>query len=190
MKKILSLLVAILMFSSVAQGAPASKAQTEKGYITVSANAYDEVSPNVARVIFYVETENKNQATAVEENKKIASTVIATIKKNINQETDTLKTLNYSVSQNYIYSGNKRTFDKYVVLNSIEVKTKSPKNIALVIDEALKAGATRVSGLTYTLDFDNFDFSTLIKEAVKTAKIRANATASALGVKIVGIKKN
>lgn len=186
MKKILLLVMAFLI--SGAAFALDTKNSTGNGFITVNASATDKVVPNIASVVFYVETQNKNQTIAVDENKKIALKVIETIKKNINEKTDTVKTLNYSVSPSYIYSGSKKTFDKYVALNTIQVETRNPKNISYLIDETIKAGATRVSGLNYTLDYEKFDYSELINNAVKSAKNRADATASALGVKIVGIK--
>ena len=186
MKKILLLIMAFLISGSAFAGV--SKNSIESGYITVNASASNKVVPNIASVIFYVETQNKSQQIAVDENKKIVVKVLETIKKNTDEKTDTIKTLNYSVNPTYIYSGSKKTFDKYVALNIIQVEVKNPKNISLLIDETLKAGATRVSGLNYTLDYENFDYSELINDAVKSAKKRADATASALGVKIVGIK--
>ena len=87
MKKILLLIMAFLISGSAFAGV--SKNSIESGYITVNASASNKVVPNIASVIFYVETQNKSQQIAVDENKKIVVKVLETIKKNTDEKTDT-----------------------------------------------------------------------------------------------------
>lgn len=189
MKKIISLLL-FLAFASVPAFANQQKAPADNGFITVTASRTEEVKPNMATITFYVETSDKVSDNAVKENKKIATNVIDAIKAAYNQDLDTIKTTSYNVVPNYIYhNNNKKTLDKYVVTTALQFSTKVPSSMGAIINAAQQAGATRVSGLSYSLDMDEFDCSDIIKKASKSLRARADAAANAIGVKVVGIKE-
>lgn len=189
MKKIISLLL-FLAFASVPAFANQQKALADNGFITVTASRTEEVKPNMATITFYVETSDKVSDNAVKENKKITTNVIDAIKAAYNQDLDTIKTTSYNVVPNYIYhNNNKKTLDKYVVTTALQFSTKAPSSMGAIINAAQQAGATRVSGLSYSLDMDEFDCSDIIKKASKSLRTRAAAAADAIGVKVVGIKE-
>lgn len=189
MKKILSLLLFMLLvsapvFANQAKGLPNS------GFITVTASRTEEVKPNLATISFYIETSNKVSDNAVKENKKLATDVIEAIRAAYNPDLDTLKTTSYNVVPSYIYhNNNKKTLDKYVVTTALQFTTKAPSTMGTIINAAQQAGVTRVSGLNYSLDMENFDCSDIIKKAAKNLRHRADAAASAIGVKVTGVKE-
>ncbi len=189
MKKIMSLLL-FLAFASMPVFANQQKASTNDGFITVTASRTEEVKPNMATISFYIETSDKVSDVAVKENKKIATSVIEAIKSAYNPDLDTIKTTSYNVVPNYIYhNNNKKTLDKYVVTTALQFATKNPSTMGAIINTAQQAGATRVTGLNYSLDMDEFDCSEIIKKASKNLRMRANAAADAIGVKVVGVKE-
>ena len=189
MKKILSLLLFVL-FVSTPVFANQAKGLANNGFITVTASRTEEVKPNIATITFYIETSNKVSDNAVKENKKLATEVIDSIRAHYNPDLDTLKTTSYNVVPSYIYhNNNKKTLDKYVVTTALQFTTKAPSTMGTIINVAQQAGATRVSGLNYSLDMENFDCSDIIKKAAKNLKSRANAAAEAIGVKVSGIKE-
>ncbi len=189
MKKILSLFLFLALASSPVF-ANQAKGSGNNGFVTVTASRTEEVKPNLATISFYVETSNKVSENAVKENKKLASDVISAIKAAYNPDLDTLKTTSYNVVPHYIYhNNNKKTLDKYVVTTVLQFTTKAPATMGSIINAAQTAGVTRVSGLNYSLDMDNFDCSPIIKSAAKNLRVRANAAAEAIGVKVVGIKE-
>lgn len=189
MKRIISLFL-FLVLASAPVFANQVKTLPNNGFITVTASRTEEVKPNVATITFYLETSDKISDNAVKENKKLATDVINAIKAAYNPDLDTLKTTSYNVVPNYIYhNNNKKTLDKYVVTTALQFTTKTPTIMGEIINVAQQAGATRVSGLSYSLDMDEFDCSDIIKKASKSLKLRANAAAEAIGVKVAGIKE-
>ncbi len=189
MKRILSLLLFMLLVSTPVLANQAKPSGTS-GFITVTASRTEEVKPNIATITFYVETSNKVSDNAVKENKQLATEVIDAIKAHYNPDLDTLKTTSYNVVPNYIYhNNNKKTLDKYVVTTALQFTTKAPTTMGSIINAAQQAGVTRVSGLNYSLDMENFDCSDIIKKAAKNLKSRASAAADAIGVKVTGIKE-
>ena len=189
MKKILSLLL-FVFFLSAPVFANQVKTPANSGFITVTASRTEEVKPNLATITFYVETSNKVSDNAVKENKKLATEVIDAIKAAYNPDLDTLKTTSYNVVPSYIYhNNNKKTLDKYVVTTSLQFTTKAPSTMGAIINAAQQAGVTRVSGLNYSLDMEDFDCSDIIKKAAKNLRHRADAAASAIGVKVTGVKE-
>lgn len=185
MKKILSLFLFLVLAS-----APVFANQVNSGFITVTASRTEEVKPNVATITFYVETSNKVSENAVKENKKLAADVIDAIRAAYNPDLDMLKTTSYNVVPSYIYhNNNKKTLDKYVVTTALQFTTKAPTTMGVIINAAQQAGVTRVSGLNYSLDMDNFDCADIIKKAAKNLRVRATAAADAIGVKVAGIKE-
>lgn len=189
MKKILSLLL-FALFVSTPVFANQAKGSANSGFITVTASRTEEVKPNIATITFYIETSNKVSDNAVKENKKLATEVIDAIRAHYNPDLDTLKTTSYNVVPSYIYhNNNKKTLDKYVVTTVLQFATKAPTTMGAIINVAQQAGVTRVSGLNYSLDMENFDCSDIIKKAAKNLKSRASAAADAIGVKVAGIKE-
>lgn len=177
------------MFSS-AEAINSSNQSSEKGYVAVSYTAEKEVSPDTVEVSIAVRSEDKkSMQIAVKDNKEISDKVYAYLKGAINTANgDYIKTSNYSASPNYTYNNGKRSLDKYVVSNNIIVHTKSLDKISEMIDKSLSLGATTVDSLNFSLSEKDAECSTLLTEATKQARKRADIVAAAAGSSVIGIK--
>lgn len=162
----------------------------ERGYISVNTSANAELAPDVAEISIAVKTyDSKSMQKATLQNKEISEQVISTLKSMIDtSKGDYIKTADFSATPIYSYSGNKRNFDKYQVLNSVVVHTKSIDKIGTMIDKAIALGATDVNSLNFSVSNYEAQCNDLLTLAAKKASARANAVAKTVPTTLAGIR--
>ena len=162
----------------------------ERGYISVNTSANAELAPDVAEISIAVKTyDNKSMQKATLQNKEISEQVISTLKSMIDtSKGDYIKTADFSATPIYSYSGNKRNFDKYQVLNSVVVHTKSIDKIGTMIDKAIALGATDINSLNFSVSNYEAQCNDLLTLAAKKASARANAVAKTVPTTLAGIR--
>jgi hypothetical protein len=191
MKKFLAIsFVSALVLGCVSTQALTTSSDVEKGYISVSTTANTEIAPDIAEISIAVQTfDNKSMQKATLQNKEISEKVITELKSMINTANgDFIKTSNYSASPVYSYSGNKKTFDKYQVSNSVIVHTKSIDKVGAMIDKSIALGATNVNSLSFSVSSYENECNNLLELASKRAKSRAEAVAKVVPAQIAGIR--
>ena len=150
MKKVLLSITALsLLLGCASLSSQAVSDTVERGFVSVNSSANTEVTPDVADISIAVQTyDSKSLQKATAENKEISEKVITALKGMINPANgDYVKTMDYSASPLYNYSGSKRSFDKYQVSNTVVVHTKSIDKVGSMIDKAISLGATNVDNL-------------------------------------------
>lgn len=186
MKKSLIILSVFVLMAIVSLSAVAEV--IEKGYISVNESVTKEVSPNQVEISIGVETSDKSLQKASNDNKIIANRVYSKLKTLLGAD-DYIKTNNYSATPSYFYTkDNQRVLDKYIVSNTVVVKTKKMDTVSKLIDEAISQGANKVENLQFSaVDYDTICNSTL-SEITKKAYTKADSVAKSINSQIVGIK--
>lgn len=187
-KKFLISVFIFVIFVFASLSVNADTVEKDKGYISVSESTTKEISPNQAEISVRIETSDKSLQKASEENKQTANKVYASLKAMLGTE-DYIKTSNYSAGPQYIYTkDNKRIFDKYVVSNTITVRTKKLELVSKLIDTAISQGASNVENLRFlAVDYDDSCNDTLT-ELTKRAYNKASSVAKSINSQITGIK--
>lgn len=163
----------------------------ERGYVTISASANKELTPDLAEIsISVVTSDNKSMQNATLENKEISGKVYTALKEMINTENgDYVKTSNFRANPIYTYSSNgKKNLSKYEVSNTVTVHTKSIDKVGDMIDKAISLGATDVSNLSFTLSKYEQECDALLATATQRARTQADSMVKAAGSSITGIK--
>lgn len=188
MKKFLLTLILLTSMLCVGVSANAEVTDKEKGYISVSESATREISPNQAEISIGIETSDISLQKASDENKKLANKVYTSLKALIGTE-DSIKTSNYNARPQYIYTREqKRVLDKYIVSNTVIVKTKKIELVSTLIDTATAQGATNVANLQFSAtDYEN-NYNDLLAELTKKAYNKANLIAKSINSQITGVK--
>ena len=164
-------------------------ADDERGFIESSYKVSKEFAPEVATVVFVVETKDKSPKVAADKNKGISSAVLKILKSKINPAAgDKVVSKGYTVSPRYIYTNKKRKLDAYSAYHRIQVKTSSVDGLGAFIDAALSAGATEASNISFSLKNESKNCRKLVSEASKNAKADAEAIAISIGEKLRGVK--
>lgn len=188
MKKTLLTLTLLTAIFFVGIGANAEIIDKEQGYISISESATKEIMPNQAEITIGIETSDISLQKATDDNKKIANKVYASLKALIGTE-DLIKTSNYNARPQYIYTREqKRVLDKYIVSNTVIVKTKKIDLVSKLIDTATAQGATNVANLQFLATDYEDNYNDLLAELTKKAYNKANSIAKSINSQIIGVK--
>jgi uncharacterized protein YggE len=160
--------------------------------ITVMGTATTHVSPDRVALSFAVETRNKTAAAALDENNILMQRVLDALQEAGVRQNDT-QTANFNIMPNYqnapmtMGPGN---LTGYTVTNTIQITSSDLDHVSDWIDTAVNAGSNRVNNISFTLSeamMKNIRNS-LITQAIDDARGKADLAASAVGVKIIGVK--
>lgn len=163
-------------------------AAEEAPVLSVDGSASAEQAPDRAIVTVGVTTQAGDAAKAQAENARKAKAIHQAIQALGIADKD-IQTQNYSFYPVYTQTANRENkITGYRVDNTITVTVNNLALTGKVIDASLANGANEIS----SLDFSAKDFSnarnTALKNAVLDARSKADVLASALGMRIVGVK--
>lgn len=122
-----------------------------------------------------------------------AQTQVNTVANKITEDLKTLgvkvkniKTTNYSVNPNYDFSNGRQTVTGYSVSQNMEVRLQPIDQANKALDLATTAGANSIGGITFVLDDAEQDKleQQARKQAIESAKKKAQQTASLAGIKL------
>lgn len=154
-----------------------------KRTLNVTGQGKVEASPDIAYITLGVVTEHKDAGTAQDDNRQKMSSIILAIK-SLGVKDDDIKTTNYSIypRYNYIKETGERHIIGYTVNNSVQVTIRDISKVGKIIDMASKNGVNTSGGITFGLsDYEKY-YNEALRNAVETAKRKAETMAGALGI--------
>ena len=175
----------VLFASLVAM--PAICSEVKESTISTEASINREITPDTARIRFYVENTGLNLADLKQKNDKIVNDAIASIKKLLNPD-EKIKTIAFSVSNIYSYKEKIRVFQKYQVTNGFEVKLKDLDKISQVINIGMDKGIKRIGGVDFSVEDTETVCNEMMAEAIKIGKSRVEYLSSAAGTSLDKVK--
>jgi uncharacterized protein YggE len=152
--------------------------------IRTQGDAVLTVEPDLAEIQIGVQTEDPSAQVAAQKNAERADAVLKALRELLGRDAD-IKTVGYSVHP--VYSAprdGKNVLSGYSATNMIRVKTDRIKRVGEIIDRANKAGANITGGLQFTIKDDAAMRLMALAQASREARAKADAIASALGIKI------
>jgi hypothetical protein len=175
------LLLASESYSQQRDGRPRSPS------ITVNGEAMISAEPDQAQIDIGVVTQARSAPDASKENAERLSRVLAEVKKILGKG-DEVKTSGYSLTPNYRYpQGGKPEIVGYTASNTVRIKTNTLDLVGRLIDSSMQAGANNINRLVFTLKDEQAAQLEALRQASAKAKIKAEAVAASLGLKIVKI---
>lgn len=139
----------------------------------------DTVYINAGITVDKVSTIAEAQKNINEINNKIVDSL-----KGIGIEKADIKTSNYSINPNYIYTNNENSIEGYNGNVSIEIKVREPQLASQVIETATTAGANQINGSRFVVDKPEMYREEARNAAIKNAKDQAEKIAKDLGIKL------
>ncbi|MFH0848982.1 MAG: SIMPL domain-containing protein [archaeon] len=164
--------------------AAADGAQTRA--ISVTGTGYAYASPDIAYISVTVLTQSATAVEAQQKNTDTMNNVIGALKAIGVIESD-LQTDQYNLRP--IYDSDRQPkIVAYECTQTLRVTWKKVREVGVVLDAAVRAGANNVGSITFALSKQKIDALTgdAIKEAVADAESKAQTLAAALKVTIVG----
>jgi uncharacterized protein len=160
--------------------------------LSVAGIASTNVEPNKVTISLGVVTTNKAAEEALVTNSESVNKILSTLKAAGLRENQT-RTSSFNIFPNYNYSeesGTIRNVTSYTVANSLQIENSNASKVPQWIDTAVSMGANDVNSVVFSLSDSKLQETkdTLIQEAINDANRKAQETASALGLRLLGIK--
>lgn len=152
--------------------------------IRVTDEATVTVKPDQAEINIGVVTQAPTAQAAAAQNAQKQDGVISELRRMLGAGAE-IKTISYSLNPNYRYpkDGGQPVIAGYNASNTVQVKTTSLSQVGNVIDLATGSGANNIQALRFTLKDETVARTQALQEASIKARAKAQAIASALGLK-------
>ena len=166
--------------------APAS-AQTpsaaEPSVVVTTGQGVLKRAPDQAWVTIAAESRAKTPAEVQKLNADAMSAVLAKLKE-VGLPAEAIQTSAYELRPEFDYANNRQTLRGYVARNALEVRVDDLPKLGQVLDVAVAAGATQVSGIRFDLKDRTGAAQTALQRAVADARAQAETAAQAAGLKV------
>ena len=188
----------LFVFNNVAyaQSTIIQNVSSSNSTLSVIGNAEEMVKPDKVTFTLSVETTNKTANAALIANSETMNNVLDALKSSGVKENET-STSFFNISPNYNITQEEdfrpiqsRDIIGYTVTNSITVDSPNLLNVSQWIDTAVQAGANDVSSISFILSDKKSELikNDLLRQAIMDAKNKADISASALGLEVVGVR--
>jgi len=164
--------------------------------ISVTGQASESVTPDLASIQLGVDTQAKSAQNATSQNAQEMNATIAAIE-NLGITTSEISTSSFTISPIYNNTGpsmgdggSSNELLGYEVSNRILIQTTQLGLVGNILDAAVGAGANRVDDVSFTLSPQKEQEvkDTLLENAILDAQSRAQKALSPLGQKITGVQ--
>jgi uncharacterized protein YggE len=142
--------------------------------LTVTGEGVQRIPTTLTQVQLGVEIEGKTAAQVQQEVARRTSAVVDFLR---SRQVERLQTAGISLQPNYQYSNNQRRLVGYVGTNTVSFRLQT-EQVGALLDEAVKAGATRIDGVSFAATEEAI--ATAQKEALRQATADAQQQAGAV----------
>jgi uncharacterized protein len=143
-------------------------------------------APDQAFVAVMTESRAARPADAQKLNAQAMTQVQDAVKK-VGIAADAVRTLSFNLREDVDWVNGKRTSRGYVVSNAIEVRVDKLDDLGGLLDAAVTAGATSVSGIRFELKDRSSAEREAVRLAVADARARADAAADGAAARVVKV---
>lgn len=181
LKRSLSLLAGAVLAAALAVSAPAAgvhAAQAGLDQVSVSASSTVKVSPDMAQVVFAVESEGADPATAQAQNTEAVNAVLAVLT-NLGVPAKSITTSDYYIYPKYDHTTG--TYAGYQVQTTLTIKDISVTDLGSILTSCVQAGINEVRDVSYYCSTYDAAYEQALTKAMETAEGKASAIAKASG---------
>ena len=140
-------------------------------------------APDQASVTIAAESRAKTPGEAQKLNADAMSAVMQKLK-GVGLPAEAIQTSAYELRPEFDYANNRQTLRGYVARNAVDVRVDDLPKLGQVLDVAVGAGATTVSGIRFDLKDRAGTEQLALQRAVADARAQANVAAQAAGLKV------
>lgn len=142
--------------------------------LTVTGEGTQRIPTTLTQIQLGVEIQGNTAAQVQQEVTKLSSAVIDSLR---SRQVEGLKTTGIRLQPNYKYENNERRLVGYLGANTVSFRLPT-EQVGRLLDEAVKAGATRIDGVSFTATDEAI--ATAQKEALRQATTDAQQQADAV----------
>ena len=167
--------------TAFAQGGAPPPPPAPQAVIVSTGDATVRVTPDRAFITLATDVLAPTPSEAQQKNAAAATAVRERLKA-VRLPDDSVKTVSYSLSEEYEFTSNKRVSRGFRAVNQIEIRVDDIAKVGEVVDAAVQAGAATVSNIRFDVKERAAAERQALKEAVADARARAEAMAAGAGV--------
>jgi uncharacterized protein len=183
MKK-LAVLMFVLTWPAVQTAASAQTASSNDGPVVItSGEGVVKRAPDQAWVTIAAESRAKTPGEAQKLNADAMSAVMQRLK-GVGLPAEAIQTSGYELRPEFDYANNRQTLRGYVARNAVEVRVDDLPKLGQVLDVAVAAGATSVSGIKFDLKERTNAEQNALQRAIADARAQAATAAQAAGMRV------
>jgi uncharacterized protein YggE len=170
---------AVLVCVTFTQPVLAQEKQRMLRTLTVTGRGVETIPATLAQVVLGVEVQAKTAQEAQQEAARRSSAVVALLK---TRNVEKLQTTGITLNPVYSYKDNIQRLTGYSASNTVSFRISTDKAGPL-LDEAVKAGATQISGISFVATDEAIAQAQkqALREATQEAQQQADAVFGALG---------
>jgi uncharacterized protein YggE len=176
------LALAVAAFSTEASAQPPATASEPPVVVTVGEGIIKR-APDRAWVTIAAESRAKTPGEAQKLNADVMSGVILRIR-GAGLPPEAIRTSAYELRPEFDFANNRQTLRGYVARNTVETRVDDLPRLGAVLDVAVSAGATTVSGVRFDLKDRTEAEAAALQRAIADARTQAETAARAAGVKV------
>lgn len=157
----------------------------------VTGSATTQTKPDKVTVSLGVETTNAKAKTALATNSELMNTIINALKiAGVSENETSTSSFTITPNRDYTIDKNQGKLVGFTVSNSIQIDSYNVNDSSEWIDISVSSGANNVNNIYFSVSDKKLEGikNELLKEAIGNAGEKADIAASALGLKIDGIK--
>jgi uncharacterized protein YggE len=172
--------------AAAAQDPPSPAGFPNTPVVVTTGHALVRRAPDVAFVMVAVESRARNPRDAQRQNAELSAAVqqklaAAALGK------DAVRTLGYTIQQEFDFTNGRRVPRDYVARNAIEIRVEAVERVGELLDVVVQAGATAVGGVRFDLRDRAAAEREALRLAVVDARARADAAAGGAGQTVVRV---
>jgi len=186
--KFIPALAVIVLVATSATPARAQQPSADQSVVVTNGTGVIKRAPDRAFVSIAAESRAKTPAEAQKLNADSMSAVLQKVK-GLGLPQEAIRTTGYELHPEFDYANNKQTLRGYVARNSVEVRVDEFPKLGDVLDAAVSAGATSISGVRFDLKDRTGAEQAALKAAIADARSQADVAAQAAGVKVERISR-
>ncbi|NCQ68376.1 MAG: SIMPL domain-containing protein [Microcystis aeruginosa W13-15] len=166
--------LAVACFLTLVWMNPAMAQEQVLRTLTVTGQGLERIPTTLTQVQLGVEIQDKTAAEVQQEVAKRTSAVVDFLR---SRKVERLQTSGISLQPNYQYNNNERRLLGYIGTNTVSFRLQT-EQVGALLDEAVKAGATRIDGVSFTATEEAI--SAAQKEALRQATTDAQQQGDAV----------
>lgn len=154
--------------------------------ITVEASEAVKVVPDMAVLVYGVNTEDKDAQSCQQKNSDQVAKVLEYLKGQ-GFEDASIATSGFSLDPMYDWSGNERVLTGYEMRTQVTVSDVPMEKVGALISQTVKAGANEILSVSYLSSKYDEAYQEALEKAVNQAKTKAETMAHAGGYQVTDV---
>ena len=172
----------LLLLTACQQEGTAENTPADEAARSVTVNSTEQVSviPDIAEIVYSIQTQGSDAQTCQEENSATSDQVVALLKQ-LGIEENSIRTTGYYLNPVYDWSGSIQLLTGYEAVTTLTISDLPMDQVGEVLTQSVDAGVNNIQSISYLSSEYDTAYQEALSLAVAAARTKAEALAQAEG---------